>query len=193
MLTINDLEVGTVFILDGAPHEVMIAKHSHMGRGGSVLETKLRNLKTGTVAQRNFKQADVFEEADVEKAKTLFLYQHRGEFWFSDPSNPKERFKLPEALIGESARFLKPNTHVETLKFENEILAVKLPIKIDLTVIEAPPGIRGDTAQGGSKIVKLESGAELSVPLFINEDDVVRVNTETGEYVERVEKAAREH
>ena len=185
-LTMNDLAAGLVILLEGAPHEVLSASHSHFGRGGSVVETKLRNLKTGALIARNFKQSDVFEEAGVEKRKYQFIYEHRGAYWFQNQENPRERFSLPQSLIGERAKFLKSNTAVEAVRFGDEIIAIKLPVKVELAVQEAPPAIRGNTAQGGSKIVKLETGAELSVPLFIKEGDKIRVNTETGEYVERV-------
>lgn len=185
-LTMNDLERGMVILLEGMPHEVLSATHSHFGRGGSVVETKLRNLKTGAVITRNFKQSDVFEEAEIEKQKYQFIYAHRGTYWFSPPENPAARISLPASLIGTEARFLKPNTIVEAIRFGDEIITVKLPIKVELRVVEAPPAIRGNTAQGGSKVVKLETGAEISVPLFIKEGDIIRLNTETGEYVERV-------
>jgi elongation factor P len=187
-LTMNDLERGMVILLEGAPHEVLAATHSHFGRGGSVVEAKLRNLKTGSVITRNFKQSDAFEEAEIEKRKCTFVYAHRGAYWFQDQENPRERFSLPQSAIGKQAEFLKSNTVVEAVRFGDEIIAIKLPVKVELAVKEAPPAIRGNTAQGGSKVVKLETGAELSVPLFIKEGDVIRVNTETGEYVERVTK-----
>jgi elongation factor P len=182
----NDLEKGMVIVLDGTPYEVLSVTHTHLGRGGSTVEAKLRNLRNETVIYKNFKQADTIEEAEIEKIKYQFIYQHRGIFWFANCENPKERISLEEKIIGEKAKFLKPNTIVEATKFKNEIISIKLPIKVDLKVIEAPPGVKGDTAQGGSKIVKLETGAEISVPLFIKEGDIIRVNTETGEYVERV-------
>lgn len=185
-LTMNELKRGIVILLEGVPHEVLAATHSHFGRGGSVVEAKLRNLKTGAVITRNFKPADVFEEAEIEKRKYRYIYEHRGVYWFQNPDNPAERFSLPQSVIGQGVRFLKPNTIVEAVQFGQEILTVKLPIKVELAVVEAPPAIRGNTAQGGSKVVKLETGAEITVPLFIKEGDIIRVNTETGEYVERV-------
>lgn len=182
----NNLERGLVILLEGAPHEVLSAAHSHIGRGGSVVETKLRNLKTGAVVSKNFKQADVFEEAKIEKRKHRFVYEHRDSYWFCDPENPKKRFSLQQSAIEEQAKFLKPGIVVETVQYKDDIIAIKLPIKVDFAVTEAPPSIRGNTAQGGTKVVKLETGAEISVPLFIKEGDIIRVNTETGEYAERI-------
>ena len=198
MLSINDLKNGSLVMIEGAPYEVLEIAHQHIGRGGSSAQTKIRNVKTGQVLSRNFKPSDQFEEADIEKRKITYLYGHRGSFVFVEGQNQKNRFTLAEEKLGDKIKWLKPNIEVEAMflgaKSTNdhpseEIIGIKLPIKIDYKVKEAPPGVRGDTAQGGSKTVVLETGAEVLVPLFINEDDIVRINTETGEYVERVSKA----
>lgn len=193
MLSMNDLKHGSFVIIESDPYEILEVAHLHMGRGSGSVQTKIKNLRTGQVYSRNYKPADVFEEADIEKMPMKFLYGHRGEFWFSDPKNPQNRFSLKEELIGEPAKFLKSNLEVTALQFsaggaESKIINIILPIKVDLKVTEAPPAVRGNTAQGGTKQVKLESGAEIQTPLFINEGDVVRVNTATGEYTERIEK-----
>lgn len=188
MLTMNDLKPGVTFLLEGEPFLVLDAKHLMLGRGGSVLQTRIKNLRRGNVLERNFKQADTFAEAEVEKKPVMFIYVHRGEYWFQEKGKPKARFKLTEAVVGDARQWLKPNLEVAAFTFEDEILNITLPIKLDLLVKDAPPGVKGDTAQGGVKIVILETGAKVNVPLFINAGDTVRVNTETGQYVERVEK-----
>lgn len=207
MLSMNDLKNGNFVIIEHDPFEILEVAHLHMGRGSGSVQTKIKNLRTGQVYSRNYKPADAFEEADIEKAKVKFIYAHRGEYWFTpletararsgalsltgftEPEKPQNRFSLKEELVGEPARFLKPNLEVIALQFSGKIINIILPIKVDLKVTEAPPAVRGNTAQGGTKSVKLESGAEIQTPLFINEGDIVRVNTETGEYVERVDKA----
>lgn len=197
MLSMNDLKRGTLFMLEGAPFEVLEISHSHMGRGGSSTNAKVRNCVSGQVLSRTFKQADSFEEADIEKKSILFLYSHRGEYVFSDINDRAKRFPLGEEVIGDKKEWLKPNTEVTAVFLEDgkqsspqaKVISIILPIKIDLKVTEAPPGIKGDTAQGGTKPVVLETGATVGAPLFINQDDVIRVNTETGTYVERVTKA----
>ncbi|MBI2582988.1 elongation factor P [Candidatus Azambacteria bacterium] len=189
MLSMNDLKPGVTFLLDGDPYLILDAKHLMLGRGGSVLQTRLKNLRRGTVLERNFKQADTFEEASVEKKPVVFIYAHRDEYWFHEKGKPQARFKLPEALVAEARQWLKPNLEAEAFMIDEKILTIVLPIKLDLLVKEAPPGVKGDTAQGGVKTVVLETGAKVNVPLFINARDVIRVNTETGEYVERVAKA----
>lgn len=188
MLSINDLQNGTHLAYEGAPYEVLEVRHLHIGRGGSSIQTKLKNLKTGQVLARNFKPSDLFKEANIEKQKVKYLYNHRGEYWFSEADNQSARFKLSIEKIGEATHFLNPNIIVEALKFNGEIVNITLPIKMDFKVIEAPPAIRGNTAQGGTKTVTIETGAQIVVPLFVSENDLIRINTQTGEYVERVEK-----
>jgi len=188
MLSINDLKNGILIKIDQDPYVVMSVKHLHMGRGGSSIQTKIRNLKTGQVYERNFKPADEFKEAEVDKIKSRFLCESRGQYWFDEISNPKRRFFLKTDEIVESVQFLKPNLEVLAIKFNDNIINIELPIKADYKVVEAPPAIRGDTAQGGTKTVIIEGGAKISVPLFINEGDIIKINTQIGEYVERIKK-----
>lgn len=188
MLSINDLTVGLYIVYEDMPYQILEVRHLHIGRGGSSIQTKLKNLKTGQVLARNFKPSDQFLEADTLKNKVKYLYNHRNEYWFCEEKNQTSRFKLSEDQLGEAIRFLKPNTTVEALNFKGAILNITMPIKMDFKVIEAPPAIRGNTAQGGNKTVIIETGASIVAPLFINEEDIIRVNTQTGEYVERIEK-----
>jgi len=188
MLGMNDLKIGTFFIIEGQPYEVLYSQHLKMQQRRPVMQTKIKNLLTGKIVERNFQQSDYFEKADIQKKEVKFLYAHREQFWFSEADDPSKRFQLTEDIIGDSTRFLKPNTMVTSLLFNDKIINIELPVKIDFKVIEAPPSTRGNTAQGGTKQVKLEGGAFINVPLFIEEGDIVRVNTQTGEYTERVEK-----
>ncbi len=121
--------------------------------------------------------------------EATYLYTNRGESWFTEMGNPKNRFSFPEGDVHDKVQWLKSNSTAEILLYKDNPVAVSIPIKVELKVVEAPPGIKGDTATGGNKQVVLESGATVSTPLFINEGDVLRINTDTGEYVERVEKA----
>jgi elongation factor P len=164
---------------------VLETHHLKMQQRRPVVQTKFRNLLSGKHLERNFAQSDVFEEADVERKTVRFLYAHRNEFWFADPNDPSKRFELGSELVGDQAKFLKPNTVLDALSWNDNFINISLPIKMQFKVVEAPPSIRGDTATGGTKIVKLDTGAELNAPLFINEGDSIIVNTETGEYVER--------
>ncbi len=167
---------------------VMETHHLKMQQRRPTVQVKMRNLINGKILERNFAQSDVFEEADVEKQKVKYLYNHRDQYWFSYENDSSKRFELGKDILGDSAKFLKNNTIIDVILFEGKIITIELPIKMDFKVVEAPPAIRGDTAQGGVKQVTLETGAVINVPLFINQGDIVRLNTETGEYVERVEK-----
>lgn len=184
----NDLRRGVVFNVDGAPYEVIDYSFVRMQQRKAVAQVKMKNLINGKIISRNFHQNEVFEGANIEKNPVQFLYHNRGQFWFSEKNNPRSRFFLTQEAVGLGVQFLKPNTEVTAVFFDGNIINIILPIKVDVMVKEAPPGERGNTAQGGTKVVELETGAKLNVPLFVNTGDVVRVNTETCAYVERVEK-----
>lgn len=189
MLSYNDLKIGIMFKFEGIPYEVLDYEFLRMQQRKPVAKTRIKNLLTGQVIERNFHQNEAISEIDVEKENITFLYSNRGEHWFCEKGNPKNRFKIEESKIGPGIRFLKPNSEVLAMKLDELILSVKLPIKADLIVKETPPGERGNTAQGGTKAATLETGAQIQVPLFVNDGDLVRVNTDTGEYTERLEKA----
>ena len=189
MLSYNELKPGVFIVLNGQPFAVLESEFLRMQQRKPVMKTKMKNLISGSTVERSFQPSDQLEEAEVERAKAKFLYGHRGEFWFCETNDAKKRFQLSADIMGGKENFLKPNSEVEMLKFGETILSVNLPVKMEYKVVEAPPGIKGDTAQGGSKAVIIETGAKINTPLFINEGDIIRVNTETGSYVERVEKA----
>ena len=187
-LVVNELKPKTFFIYEGQPYVVLETHHLKMQQRRPTVQTKMRNLISGKIFERNFAQSDVFEEADIERQKVKFLYNHREQYWFSYDDDPSKRFQLIQDLIGDTTRFLKSNTILDAIEYNGEIINIELPVKMEFKVLEAPPAIRGDTAQGGVKQVKIETGASINVPLFINQDDIIRINTETGEYTERVEK-----
>ena len=174
--------------MDNQPYEVLESNFLRMQQRKAVVQAKIRNLISGKVLDRNFQPSDHLEEIELEKKSAVFIYQNRGEFWFNEESNSKNRFSLPAEVVGTAGNFLKANTLISTVSFNDKIIKVVMPIKMDLKVTEAPPSIKGNTAQGGTKVVELETGAKISVPLFINTGDMIRVNTDTGEYTERVEK-----
>jgi elongation factor P len=185
MLSYTELSKGVLFVYEGAPYEVTESNFVRMQQRKAVVQTKIRNLITGKVLDRTWQASDSFEEAEVERKAAIFLYASRGEFWFHAKGDPKARFSLAEEVIGTQAKFLKPNLEVETWIFDGKVIKIKIPIKMEFKVAEAPPGIKGNTAQGGTKLVTLEGGAKVNVPLFIEQDEMIRINTETGEYVER--------
>jgi len=188
MLSYFDLRKGIKFILEGQPYEVLEFQQIYKAQDMVVAKTKIKNLINGKVLEKTFHQDDQFEEADLKKMEVKFIYSQREKFCFSERQNPKNRFELFERQIGQAAKFLKQNQILSGILFQDKVINVVLPIKVQLKVIEAPPGIKGDRAQGGTKIAILETGAKINVPLFIEEGDIVEINTQTGEYVRRVKE-----
>lgn len=188
MLSHTDLKPGTQFIFEGQPWEVLDANSMKMAQRRPVVRTKIRNLVDGRVQEQSFQQGDIFNEADLEKRDMKFLYQTKGQYFFCEPNDPSKRVSFTEDLIGPKAKFLRPNEIVVGIIFEEKVITFKLPIKVILKVKESAAGVKGDRAQAGTKSAVLESGAEIQVPLFIEEGDLIEVNTETGTYVKRAEK-----
>lgn len=190
MLEYNEIKPGKYILYNDEPYEVLESHVARTQQRKPQNQTKLRNLLNGRMVPATFRAAERVNEADMGSRGVKFLYHNRGEYWFSEEHDPSKRFTLDAALMGNSARFLKENTIVDALTFgsdeEEKIIGLKLPIKMELKVKDAPPSTKGDTAAGGGKVVTLETGATITAPLFVNAGDVIRVNTQTGEYVERV-------
>lgn len=187
MLNYNDVKPGVAVIVDGEPYVCTWNNIMKKQQRRPVNQTKLRHIIKGNSIEYSFQQSDKLEEAEIETKSAVFVFhdERKNEWIFHEASDRSKRFSVVDEQIGDSGRFLKPGTNVDTLSFDGRIFRVKLPIKIDLKVVEAPPDVRGNTAQGGSKVVTLETGATLTVPMFVKESDVIRINTDTGEYVER--------
>jgi elongation factor P len=185
MLEYNEITVGKFIIFDEEPWEVIDSHVFRKQQRKPVNATKLKNMITGRVTEYSFHQSEKAEEAEIENKDIQFIYESKGEYWFHEVGNPGKRFALTKDQVGNPGKFLKKDTVAKAMVFDEQIIGVKLPIKMELKVVEAPPGTKGNTAQGGSKQVKVETGAYVNTPLFINEGEIIRVNTETGEYVER--------
>ncbi len=186
MLDYNEVTLRKYIVFEGEPYEVLDSHVFRKQQRKPVNATKLKNLISGRIVEHSFHVADRVEEADLGYKDVKFLYENRGQWWFCEEKDPAARFQLDKDLIGPAAKFMKPNSLIEAMTYDEKIIGVKLPIKVDLKVTEAPPAVRGDTAKGGNKVITLETGATLNAPMFINPGDIVRINTETGEYVERV-------
>ncbi len=184
MLNISKIKSGKNIVVEGEPYKVLWDEHSKMGRAGAVLRTKLKNLMTGAVWEKTFQGADRVEEADIEKTYAQYLYQDGDGFAFMDSAN-YEQFSLSKKVIGDLADYLVEGVEVNIINFNGNPINIELPVKVTLTVTDAPPGIKGDTASSGDKLVTVETGAKITTPLFINEGDKIIVNTEKGEYVSR--------
>lgn len=186
MLTHNSLKKGVKIIIHGEPYEILESNSLKKAQRRVVIQTKIKNLINGNVVSKNFHQSDTVQEAELIRAEAKFLYSHHGQYFFCEKDNPAKRFNLSETQIGFQANFLKQNQIVIMIVFKDKIINVSLPIKIQLKVIESPPGIKGDRSHSGTKIVILETKAKLNTPLFIKEGDIIEINTETGEYVRRI-------
>ena len=189
VLAYNEIVPKTVIEYENAPYEVLSSHVFRMQMRKPVNQTKLKNVITGRVIEISFHQSETVEEAEIEDMDAVYLYTNRGESWFAEEGNPKNRFSFPEDAVHEKVQWLVQNSPVEIMKYKEKPVTVKIPIKMELKVKEAPPAVKGDTATGGNKQVVLESGATINTPLFINAGDVVRVNTDEGVYVERVSKS----
>jgi elongation factor P len=185
MSSLTDIKKGLIIKYNGDPFVVMDAKFLRMQQRKPVMQTKLKNIKTGQVVEYSFKQGENAEEADVARRKASFLYKEKENFCFMEQENYEQHY-LSAEMVGDSAKFLKDSQEVNLVFYEDNIIGVELPPKVVLKVISAPPGVKGNTATGGYKSVILETGAVINAPLFLEEGALVRVNTETGEYVERV-------
>ncbi len=185
MITSNDLKNGMTLVVKGELHQLIEFQHIKPGKGHAFVRTKLRNLRTGAVVEHTFRAKEPVEQAFVEKRTLEYLYRDGENFYLMDPET-FEQIPISRDLIGEKAQFLKENTELTLLVHGDEVIEVNLPDTVVLEVVETPPGIRGDTVSGGSKPAKLETGATIQVPLFINVGDKVRVDTRNGQYLERV-------
>ncbi|MFA5024687.1 MAG: elongation factor P [Patescibacteria group bacterium] len=184
MLNFNEIKTGKVIKVNGEPFIIIKTDHHKMGRGGAVLKVKCRNLINGNILERTYQGAEKAEEAETETKKANFMYKDKEEAYFMDNAN-FEQFNLSLEEIGEPAKFLKEGVDVDVLYFESRPVTISLPIKMDFKVVSAPPSVKGNSAGNVNKQVEIETGTTINVPLFINEGDMIRINTDTGEYVER--------
>ncbi len=184
MLSMTDLKTGVTITLEGAPYEVVKYQHSKMGRGGAVMRTTLKNLLTGNNIDRTFRDSDKFEAADLKRSKAQYLYRDGDNFVFMD-STTFEQFNIPTSTVGFASNFIIEGQEVELGLFEDQPISVQLPTKMKFKVTYAEPAIKGDTANNPSKNATIETGLELRVPMFINTDEEILVDTRDGSYVER--------
>ncbi|MBU0981990.1 elongation factor P [Patescibacteria group bacterium] len=184
MYSIAQLKPGVAIIHEGEPFVITKAEFSKQARQGGTMKTTMRNLKTGANIQYTFGGSDKAEPADLVRARCQYLYDDGTKCHFMH-NETFEQFEIDDDLLVDKKQFLLEGENADILFFEEKPIGVDLPPKVVLKVVETPPGVKGDTAQGGSKPAKLETGATIQVPLFINEGDKIRVNTEQGTYVER--------
>ena len=185
MIDVNELRKGVTFTMDNDLYKVIDYQHHKPGRGKAVIRTKLRNLRTGAKIDKNFTSGERVQDIRLDHQTVQYLYSD-GDFYYFMDTETYEQFPLPNAVLEEAKPYLVENTEIELSSYEGERLDVDLPITVDLEVVQAPPGFAGDTAQGATKDVTLETGLVLQVPLFVDEGNILRVDTRTGRYVTRV-------
>lgn len=185
MYSISDLKNGTNITIDGEPYTVIKYEHSFQGRGGAVLRTTLKNLKTGASLPKTFHGSDKVEPAEISRSKAQFTYADGDSYNFMDNEN-YEQFEFGKDILGDMTYFLIEGEDVDVMYYNGIPINIGVKPKVELKVIETPPGVKGDTVSGGTKPATLETDLIIQVPLFINEGDIVRVNTAEKSYVERV-------
>lgn len=192
MLEYSEIRTGKIIIYEDEPCEVLDNHVARTQMRKPQNQVKLKSLLSGRTWNATFHAADKADEADIIKRDIKFLYSNKGEYWFCDLDDPKNRFKIDEKIIGDASTYLKADSKVTAMIWDDDddekIIKIILPVKMEFTIKEAPPSIRGNTANGGGKVAVLENGIKIQVPFFVEEGDKIVVNTTTGEYVERVSK-----
>lgn len=185
MIDVNQLRNGTTFELDGQLMKVLSYEHRKMGRGKATIRVKIRNVRTGSVTERTFNSSERVQNIRLDKQTFQYLYDD-GQFYVFMNNETYSQKQVAKAVFGEDAKYLKDNMELDLLQYEDEVLDYKLPITIELAVVESENAVAGDTATGATKEVVMETGLKVRTPLFVNEGDVLRINTETGDYITRV-------
>jgi elongation factor P len=187
MISTNDFRKGRRISIDGEPLVILDFQHQKVARGGATVRTKLRNLKSGSIFEKTFNGGENFKEPDIADRMMQFLYENGGEYTFMD-SQDFEQYMLTAEALGDDRLYLKENEEYSLLIFEGNPLSLDLPASVVLQVVQSDPAVKGDSVSNITKPAKLETGADVKVPLFIKEGDFVKVDTRTGEYLERVRK-----
>jgi len=183
--SINDIKTGLTILVDGQAHIVLDTQHVKPGKGAAFVRAKVKNLKTGAIQERTFRGDEKIDEAFIDERKLQYLYASSHMYHFMDQQNFEE-VAVSEDVLGDKMKFLKDNIEVVAYSYNSEILNVNLPNFIEVTIVHTEPGIKGDTAKSGTKPAEIETGAIIQVPLFIDNDDRIKIDTRTGGYVERI-------
>ncbi|MGZ8475105.1 MAG: elongation factor P [Candidatus Limnocylindria bacterium] len=186
MISTGDVKKGVIIELDGQLMKVLDWTHIKMARGSAQVRMKLQNVRKGDIVERTFQAGTRWPRARVEQRRVQYLYSDGGTYHFMD-NETYDQFAIGAAMLGDDAKFLKDNTEVFVSSHESEVLGVDLPVTVDLRVTQTDPGFAGDTATGAKKAATLETGLVVQVPLFVNEGDMLRIDTRTGDYVTRLQ------
>lgn len=184
MISSNDFRPGVTIEYDNNVWQIVEFQHVKPGKGAAFVRVKMKNMQTGSVVERTFNAGEKVPKAHVDRLEMQYLYEGDGVYNFMD-TETYDQIEMNAEQLGVAKNFLKENMNISVMQFKGIIIGIDLPNAVELTVVETDPGIRGDTATGGSKSAKLETGYSVKVPLFINEGDVLRIDTRTGDYIER--------
>ena len=184
MLNITEIKTGKKIIYNNEPYIVLEYQHSKIGRGGAVMRTKMKNLLSGAIIDYAYQGADKIEEAEISKSHAQYLYHDGDEYLFMDTES-YDQFSLSKAVLSGATNYLIEGMEVSVLNWNSHPINVEIPVKVTLTVTDAPPGIKGDSVSSGDKVVTLETGLQVTTPLFVKTGDKLLINTEKGTYVSR--------
>ncbi|MBZ4644730.1 MAG: elongation factor [Petroclostridium sp.] len=185
MISAGEFRNGITFELDGNVYQIVEFQHVKPGKGAAFVRTRLKNVITGAVVEKTFRPTEKMPKAHIERKDMQYLYNDGGLYYFMDQET-YEQLPLNESQLGDALKFVKENMVVKILSYKGNVFGVEPPNFVELEVTETEPGFKGDTATGATKPATLETGATINVPLFINQGDIIRVDTRTGEYMERV-------
>ena len=185
MISTNEFKTGLTIELDGKLYKIINYDHVKPGKGGAFLQTKLKNIENGKVTNKRFRAGEKVSKAHIDNREYQYLYREGNKYIFMDQES-YEQISIPKEDIGEAAKFIKENSTIEIQMYQGEAIGIDLPVFVELAVTKSPPAVRGDTVSGGTKEVTLETGAKVEVPLFIDEGDILKIDTRSGEYMERL-------
>lgn len=185
MVVAGDFRNGLTFEMDGQVFQIIEFQHVKPGKGAAFVRTKIRNVITGATVERSFNPTDKFERAQISKRDMQYLYSDGDLYYFMDEET-YEQTPLNANSIGDALKFVKENMTCKVLFFKEQVIGIEPPIFVELEITQTEPGFKGDTATGANKPAVVETGAQIKVPLFVNQGDIVRIDTRTGEYMERV-------
>ena len=184
MISTNDFHTGLTIELDGEVYSIIEFQHVKPGKGAAFVRSRLKNVRSGSTTEKTFRAGEKMSRAIIERKEMEYLYNNGEEYILMDTES-YEQLSLSAQQLGESTRYMKENMRLTMMVYKEESIGIELPHSVELTVVETDPGHKGDTASGGSKPAKLETGLVVQVPFFVNEGDVLRIDTRSGAYLER--------
>ena len=185
MISVNDFKTGVTVELEGQVYQVVDFQHVKPGKGAAFVRAKLKNVKSGGVVEKTFRGGEKLRRAHLDKRGMQYLYMDGDDYVFMDNDN-YEQLSISRDDMGDGVKWLKENMSIQVLMYQSQIMGIEMPNFVELEVVDTEPGVKGDTATGATKAARLETGASVQVPLFVNTGDRLRIDTRTGDYMERV-------